>query len=104
MCGGSCSDTEECRYDKENCEYKCCVKWAVVWGVVGALLGLLALALLALLIWCCCCRKKKKVAPPPPVVKELSKKRLRIHWLFRFREKLSNNYGILKWINSFCQT
>ena len=23
MCDKSCSDTEECRYDKENCEYKC---------------------------------------------------------------------------------
>ena len=26
MCGKGCSDTEECRYDKENCEYKCYVK------------------------------------------------------------------------------
>ena len=26
MCGKGCSDTEECRYDKENCEYRCYVK------------------------------------------------------------------------------
>ena len=30
MCGYGCSDTEECRYDKENCEYKCYVKGTVV--------------------------------------------------------------------------
>ena len=29
MCGKVCSDSEECRYDKLNCEYKC-VKLAVV--------------------------------------------------------------------------
>ena len=29
MCGKGCSDSEECRYDKLNCEYKC-VKLAVV--------------------------------------------------------------------------
>ena len=23
MCEQQCSDTEECRYDKANCEYKC---------------------------------------------------------------------------------
>ena len=23
MCGKDCSSTEECRYDKANCEYKC---------------------------------------------------------------------------------
>ena len=23
MCDQKCSDTEECRYDKGNCEYKC---------------------------------------------------------------------------------
>ena len=23
MCDKGCSDTEECRYDKENCEFKC---------------------------------------------------------------------------------
>ena len=91
MCGGDCSDTEECRYDKENCEYKCCVKWAVVWGVVGALLGLLALALLALLIWCCCCRKKKKVAPPPPVVKEMSKKAVKDTIRLKFKMTILNS-------------
>jgi len=26
MCDKGCSDTEECRYDKENCEYRCYVK------------------------------------------------------------------------------
>ena len=25
MCGNGCSDTEQCRYDKANCEYKCTV-------------------------------------------------------------------------------
>ena len=23
MCGKACQDNEECRYEKENCEYKC---------------------------------------------------------------------------------
>ena len=47
MCGLECSENEECRYDKENCEYKCNVLSKVkIWASVGAVVGALLIGLL----------------------------------------------------------
>ena len=32
MCLKKCSDSEKCRYDRENCEYKCV--WSVLPGLI----------------------------------------------------------------------
>ena len=47
MCGLGCSENEECRYDKENCEYKCYVLSKIkIWASVGAVAGALLIGLL----------------------------------------------------------
>ena len=47
MCGLECSENEECRYDKDNCEYKCYVLSIVKIGAsIGAVIGALIIGLL----------------------------------------------------------
>ena len=47
MCGLECSENEECRFDKENCEYKCLVLSIVKIGAsIGAVIGALLIGLL----------------------------------------------------------
>ena len=48
MCGLECSENEECRFDKENCEYKCYVlsKDATSSQKISASIGAVAGALL----------------------------------------------------------
>ena len=38
MCAKGCSDNEECRYDKENCEYKCLNPY-LIWAPIVAVAG-----------------------------------------------------------------
>ena len=41
MCDLECSETEECRYERENCEYKCYNPAEIkIWASVGAVAGL----------------------------------------------------------------
>ena len=48
MCGLECSETEECRFDKENCEYKCLVlsPKIKIWASIGAVAGALIVGLI----------------------------------------------------------
>ena len=48
MCGLECLENEECRYDKENCEYKCLAlsPKIKIWSSIGAVAGALILGLL----------------------------------------------------------
>ena len=48
MCDLECSENEECRYDKENCEYKCLALSLKIkiWASIGAVAGALILGLL----------------------------------------------------------
>ena len=44
MCGKECSENEECRYDKENCEYECVLaSTTIVMGASGLVASLAAL-------------------------------------------------------------
>ena len=45
MCAKACSDNEECRYDKENCEYKCLNPY-LIWAPIVAVAGTVIMSLL----------------------------------------------------------
>ena len=45
MCAKACSDNEECRYDKENCEYKC-INPYLIWAPIVAVAGTVIIGLL----------------------------------------------------------
>ena len=45
MCAKGCSDNEECRYDKENCEYKCLNPY-LIWAPIVAVAGTVIIGLL----------------------------------------------------------
>ena len=47
MCGNGCSQNEECRYDKTNCEYKCYVISRIMIGAtIGAVAGALIIGII----------------------------------------------------------
>ena len=46
MCGRECSENEECRYDKENCEYKCYIPEILIWAPIVAVSSTLIIGLL----------------------------------------------------------
>ena len=50
MCGKACQDNEECRYEKENCEYKCQIKKIMIWAPIVAAAGTIIIGLLAFFV------------------------------------------------------
>ena len=53
MCAKACLDNEECRYDKENCEYKCHNPHSskiVIWASIVAVAGPVIIVLLIFIV------------------------------------------------------
>ena len=51
MCGLECSETEVCRYERENCEYKCYILPEIkIWASVGAVAGVVIIGLIVFFV------------------------------------------------------
>ena len=51
MCGLECSENELCRYERENCEYKCYILPEIkIWASVGAVAGVVIIGLIVFFV------------------------------------------------------
>lgn len=51
MCGLECSEIEVCRYERENCEYKCYILPEIkIWASVGAVAGVVIIGLIVFFV------------------------------------------------------
>ena len=50
MCAKACQNNEECRYDKENCEYKCHDPKIMIWAPIVAVACTIIIGLLVFFV------------------------------------------------------